>query len=164
MPQLLGAKVRHLRIQHSLSQVELAGQLRLASSAHISRIESGKKEPSIGLLLRLCACLNTSTDYLLRDPVPIEGSDRFDPWKGSTDEPSWARFGVQLRERRLSRQLTQRAFAQQLDLRAHNFVNFLETGYKSPGLDLLVRIATTFDLSCDALLREAQVHDADTAA
>jgi len=70
--QLVGAKVRSLRQQHGLTQGELASQLELANHTHLSLIESGKKLPSIDLILRLADLFHVSMDYLVRDSIPIE--------------------------------------------------------------------------------------------
>jgi transcriptional regulator with XRE-family HTH domain len=74
---LFGAKLRHLRTQRGMHQTELSLHLNLRTQAHISLLESGRKEPSIDLVLRIADFFGVSTDYLLRDALPVDatGSD-----------------------------------------------------------------------------------------
>jgi transcriptional regulator with XRE-family HTH domain len=60
-----------------MHQTELSLQLALRTQAHISLLESGRKEPSIDLVLRIADVFGVSTDYLLRDAIPVNatGSD-----------------------------------------------------------------------------------------
>jgi len=73
-PRLFGAKLRHLRRQRGLTQIELSEQLALRTQAHISLLESGNSEPSIAFALQLADFFGVTTDYLLRDSVPLENS------------------------------------------------------------------------------------------
>jgi len=72
LPALFGAKLRHLRGQHGLSQAELARRLGLAAHAHISLLERGHHEPSIDLVVAIADHFGVSTDYLLWDSIPIQ--------------------------------------------------------------------------------------------
>jgi transcriptional regulator with XRE-family HTH domain len=67
-----GEKLRSLRQQHKLTQVDAARALKLAGHAHISHLESNRKEPSIDMVLNLADLFNVTTDYLLRDAIPID--------------------------------------------------------------------------------------------
>jgi transcriptional regulator with XRE-family HTH domain len=69
---LFGAKLRHLRLSHHVTQSDLANQLALAAHAHVSFLEAGRKEPSIDLVLRIADLFGVTTDYLLRDTITIE--------------------------------------------------------------------------------------------
>jgi transcriptional regulator with XRE-family HTH domain len=73
-PQLqqLGAKLRYLRIRGDWTQAEVSRELGLAAQAHISYLETNRKEPSIDLLLKIADFFRVTTDYLLRDEIPIE--------------------------------------------------------------------------------------------
>jgi len=73
-PQLqqLGAKLRYLRIRGDWTQAEVSRELGLAAQAHISYLESNRKEPSIDLLLKIADFFGVSIDYLLRDEIPVE--------------------------------------------------------------------------------------------
>lgn len=69
----LGRKVLRLRRRDKLSQSELAHRLKLStrSRGYISEIERGKKVPPTLVVLRLARLFNVSTDYLLRDEIPV---------------------------------------------------------------------------------------------
>jgi transcriptional regulator with XRE-family HTH domain len=69
-----GEKLRGLRRQRKLTQGEAARALALAGHAHISHLESHRKEPSIDLVLKIAAFFGVTTDYLLRDSIPIDPS------------------------------------------------------------------------------------------
>jgi transcriptional regulator with XRE-family HTH domain len=69
-----GEKLRGLRRQRSLKQTDVAQGLELVSQAHISYLESNRKEPSIDLVLKIAAFFGVTTDYLLRDSIPIDPS------------------------------------------------------------------------------------------
>jgi len=54
-------------------------QLGLSSAhAHISFLESNRKEPSIELLLKIADFFQVTTDYLLNDAIPIERVEKPD--------------------------------------------------------------------------------------
>jgi transcriptional regulator with XRE-family HTH domain len=72
--QLFGPKLRGLRSRRSLLQSELAEQLGQLSQSHISLLESGQKEPSVGVVLQIADYFGITTDYLLRDEIPVEES------------------------------------------------------------------------------------------
>lgn len=73
-PQVFGSKLHHLRTTHTLTQIALAPALGLRTQAHISLLESGGKEPSIDLLLRIADFFGVTADYLLDSTVPLEGT------------------------------------------------------------------------------------------
>lgn len=52
-----GTVMRRLRIERGLSQEELALRLDMSSHAHISRLESGKKQPTLDMVFRLADAL-----------------------------------------------------------------------------------------------------------
>lgn len=53
-----GTVMRRLRIERGLSQEELASRLDMSSHAHISRLESGKKQPTLDMVFRLADALD----------------------------------------------------------------------------------------------------------
>jgi transcriptional regulator with XRE-family HTH domain len=69
--RLFGEKLRYLRIQAGLSQRDLAQRLSLASRAYISNLESGRKMPSLDLVVQIADLFGVTTDYLLWDTIPI---------------------------------------------------------------------------------------------
>jgi transcriptional regulator with XRE-family HTH domain len=67
-----GEKLRGLRRQRQLTQGEAARALDLAGHAHISHLESHRKEPSIDLVLKIADFFGVTTDYLLRDSILVD--------------------------------------------------------------------------------------------
>ena len=55
-----------------MTQEALAHQLGLARQGHVSNLEMGRKEPSLELVVLVADLFGVSTDYLLRDTVPVE--------------------------------------------------------------------------------------------
>ena len=53
-----GTVMRRLRIERGLSQEELALRLAMSSHAHLSRLESGKKQPTLDMVFRLADALD----------------------------------------------------------------------------------------------------------
>ena len=66
----LGKRIKHFREQKGISQDEL-GNLVWVNNVHISNIETGKKAPSIDLLIELANALEISTDDLLVDSLTL---------------------------------------------------------------------------------------------
>jgi transcriptional regulator with XRE-family HTH domain len=60
-----GERLRSLRIQRGMSQVQVAEHLRPLSQAHISFLETGHKAPSIETLLRCADLFGVTVDDLL---------------------------------------------------------------------------------------------------
>ena len=60
----IGKRIYDVRKLHGLSQAELAEKADL-SVVYISNIESGKKNFSVDVLIRLCVALDISSDFLL---------------------------------------------------------------------------------------------------
>ena len=52
-----GPVLRRLRLEKRLSQEELAERAGMASHSHISRLESGRKQPTLEMLFRLADAL-----------------------------------------------------------------------------------------------------------
>ena len=74
---MLGVRIAILRISKGWSQAELARRIGVSASA-VGMYEQGRREPSLGLLVRLAQELGVTTDYLLMgetsdsDPVAPE--------------------------------------------------------------------------------------------
>jgi transcriptional regulator with XRE-family HTH domain len=64
-----GAQVRRARLERDppLSGVELAAKARV-STTHISLIETGRRQPSVSVLLRLAAALEVPVESLFTKP------------------------------------------------------------------------------------------------
>ena len=73
---MLGARIKELRKEFGLSQVDLASRLEVTKQT-ISNWENGNIQPSVDMLVGLANVFNVTTDYLLGlDDVPrlsIEG-------------------------------------------------------------------------------------------
>ena len=67
----LHEKIKNLRIKKGLSQAELANEIGL-SSGHITRLETGKFNPSTEVLKKLSQIFDISADYLLDDSTDNE--------------------------------------------------------------------------------------------
>ena len=61
---MFGLRIALLRIEKGWSQAELAKRIGVSPSA-VGMYEQGRREPSLGLLVRLALELNVTTDYLL---------------------------------------------------------------------------------------------------
>ena|SRR5690348_16871375 len=69
--QRFGEKLHTLRIQRGLTLKELARQLGHVAHGYISELESGKKLPSIDLVLRIARLFEVTTDELLKDELEL---------------------------------------------------------------------------------------------
>lgn len=61
---MLGIRIAILRISKGWSQAELARRIGVSTSA-VGLYEQGRREPSLGLLVRLAQEFGVTTDYLL---------------------------------------------------------------------------------------------------
>jgi transcriptional regulator with XRE-family HTH domain len=152
MPHLFGAKLRQLRTQHNLSQTALAQQLSLATHAHVSNLEAGRKTPSLDLVLEVAHLFGVTTDYLLRDSLAVEP-----PLPGTSPQRTTGKqyprlFGAKLRHLRKTHGLTQLDLSQQLALAAHAHISLLERGHSEASLDMVLQIADIFGVTTDYLL------------
>lgn len=62
----IGPVLRRLRFEKGLSQEELAERLGMASHAHISRLESNRKQPTLEMLFRLADALEIEAWEIVR--------------------------------------------------------------------------------------------------
>ena len=60
----VGERISHLRLEQGLTQEELAEQVGISAS-YVSHMESGIKQISLHVLVRMAEVLHTSTDVLL---------------------------------------------------------------------------------------------------
>ena len=146
--------LRLLRQAHQLTQAELARLLGLSKQGYISNLESGRKDPSIELVLRLANLFGVTTDYLLRgdtldDPVPVNITPNV---SAQISPPRF--FGAKLRHLRLKHQVSQASLAQQLGLARQGYISNMEIGYREPSLDIVIRVADRFNVPIDYLLRD----------
>lgn len=69
----IGRRIKHYRTEKRMSQEEL-GQVVAVNNEHISRIESGKKNLSLELLILIANALDVSADDLLTDNLKHSSS------------------------------------------------------------------------------------------
>lgn len=154
MLRLFGDKLRYLRRQHRLTQIDLSRHLDLASQAYISDLEAGQKTPSLDLVVRIANLFSVTTDYLLRDELPVELQATSPLGEVQREALPIKQFGEKLRYLRQQQRLTQTTLAQQVGLASQAYVSDLEAGRKVPSLDLVVRLAELLGVTTDYLLRD----------
>ncbi|MFV9505667.1 MAG: helix-turn-helix domain-containing protein [Oscillochloridaceae bacterium umkhey_bin13] len=69
--QRFGAKLRTLRQRHGLTMRDLADQLGLGSHGYIGDLESGRRQPSLELAVKVADLFGVPLDQLARDDVEI---------------------------------------------------------------------------------------------
>lgn len=69
-----GEKLRYLRAQNNLTLQQLAQHLGLHAHGYLSELETGKKMPSVIIVLKVATFFNVTTDELLRDEVELGAS------------------------------------------------------------------------------------------
>lgn len=75
--QRFGEKVHTLRLRRKMTQWDLAHALGYAAQSYIHEIETGKKQPTAELVVKVARLFQVTTDQLLLDelelgPVPDE--------------------------------------------------------------------------------------------
>src|SRR5690349_3301295 len=116
MPRLFGEKFRYLRRQLGITQTEFAHRLGLTAHGHITNLETGRDTASLELVVRAAQVCGVTTDYLLRDTIPVEVI----PPSANTLREAGTEFaqllGRKLRVLHLERGWGQTEFARQLGL------------------------------------------------
>ncbi len=69
--QRFGEKVRKLRLRRRMTLKDLALTLGLSAHGYISEIESGKKRPTVDLVLSVARFFDVTTDVLLKDELDL---------------------------------------------------------------------------------------------
>lgn len=151
MPHLFGEKLRSLRLQRGLVQVDLARQLGLRGQSHITNIETGKDVPSLALIIRVANLFGVTLDALLRDSVPVDLVVPSDAVVVLPEPLVLDAFAQRLRLLRLQHQVSQVELAQRLGLTRQAYISNLEAGRKLPSLDLVMQIADLFGVVTDEL-------------
>lgn len=67
-----GEKLRTLRKRQGLTMNELAPNLGFTSQSYISEIETGKKMPSIELIIKIARFFDVSLDQLMLDELDLD--------------------------------------------------------------------------------------------
>ena len=68
-PRKLARKLRRVRIRAGLSQSEIAKELGVTDRAIISQFESGKRQPSLPVLLKYARLAGVIVDVLIDDKM-----------------------------------------------------------------------------------------------
>lgn len=142
-----GEKVRFLREQQQWSQRELADRLGLARRGYISNLETGRKLPSLELVVRVADLFHQPVETLLRDDHDIVSSEHHTFPPRSTTQ-----IGTNLQRLRHARSLTQSDLALALPNVTQSYISHIERGTKGVSLELLLDIATYFQIMTDDLL------------
>ena len=66
----LGRRIREARVKKHISRELLAEKVEL-TPYYLGEIEREVKIPSLPVFVRICEALEVSSDYLLRDSVPV---------------------------------------------------------------------------------------------
>lgn len=155
MLQIFGAKLRYLRRQQSLTQKLLSQRLQIVRQSHISLLEQMLRIPSLEVIIRIAGIFAVTTDYLLRDEIPIEAAAE-QKTIVPIQESSPQFFGAKLRHLRLQqKELYQADLAKLLSVKTQTYISLLETGNSVPSIDLVLEIAQHFAVTTDYLLRDA---------
>jgi transcriptional regulator with XRE-family HTH domain len=72
--QRFGEKLRALRLQSGMTLTELSNELGYSAHGYLSEIESGKKLPTVQLVLKVAELFNVTTDQLLKDTLELVSS------------------------------------------------------------------------------------------
>lgn len=150
----IAANLRALRSAYRLTQSELAHQLGLAKQGYISNLESGRKAPSLELIVRVADLFGVSVDDLLSPEQPVVTPRVRERSPVLTPSQPPKLLGAKVRHLRLKHKFSQAEVAQRLGLAGQAFISHIETGRRDPSLDVTIRIAVIFTASMDYLLRD----------
>ena len=67
-----GEKLHSLRMQHKFTLKELAVALGHTAHGYISEIEAGKKQPTVGMVLKVSRLFKVTTDQLIKDELELD--------------------------------------------------------------------------------------------
>lgn len=151
MTEIFGDKLRWLRSQHKMTQIDLAQQLGDVTQAHISYLESHRSAPSLALVVRVAELFGVTTDYLLHDTIPTPEYTAY-----HTDSQSrrlgTGSFGANLRRLRRQRGMTQVELAKHLGQLSQAAISAFELGDKTPSIPIVLQCAELFGVRTDDLL------------
>jgi len=120
----------------------------------VTNLEAGRRAASLDLIVQIAAFFSISTDYLLRDDVPVSPIAAHRVAWPSLPTPPLAYFGHRLRDIRRRQNLTQTALTSQLSSYSQAHMSLLETGRSEPSPELVIELAATLGVSSDELLCE----------
>ena len=70
-PRKLARKLRRVRVKARMSQGEIAKELGVTDRALISQFETGKRQPSLPVILKYARIAGISTDVLIDDKAKL---------------------------------------------------------------------------------------------
>ncbi len=159
MPHLFGAKLRALRTRRGISQMELAPHLGI-SRPHLNNLEAARKHATPDVIVRVAVTFQVTTDYLLRDTIPVEAMRHYLPPPAQSLTLTSRQFGAKLRHLRTIRGMTQLDLVQRLGLRSQAHISMLEADHSEPSLAMVLNLADVFGVTTDYLLRDEIPPDA----
>ena len=72
MIQRFGEKLAALRKRRGMTLQELADTLGYRGTGYLSRVETGKQQPSLELAMKVARVFNVMVDQLVRDDLDVE--------------------------------------------------------------------------------------------
>lgn len=135
--EIFRARLLALRTDRNLTQQELAEMFSVTNST-ISNLESGRRSPSVELMVALADYFGVSLDYLTGRILVTQGD---------------AEFAARLRLLRERQGKTQEQMAQVLGINVHNYRRYEAGG--EPTIPHLVRLADCLCTTTDFLLGRA---------
>lgn len=82
---MLKESIKELRVRHSLSQNQLAGQLGISQQT-VAKWESGQAAPKPAMIKRIAEFFDVSADYLLGIKPKVDDQDIIAALFGRTDD------------------------------------------------------------------------------
>ncbi len=70
--QRFGEKLRALRKRHGLTIKELAQAIGHTTHSHISELETGRRPPSLEIVLKISRMFGVSVDKLVKDELELD--------------------------------------------------------------------------------------------
>lgn len=135
--------------------MDVARQLSDVKRAHIGNVETNQRPPSLLLVLRLASFYEVSTDYLLRDTIPVGDAALYHTPHSTAQSSLPKQFGAKLRHHRKQHHLSQAELGQRLGLAAHAHISLLERGHHEPSIELVLALATFFGVTTEYLLQDS---------
>ena len=92
-----GLRLKESRLRLGMAQNELADMLRLNPAA-VSKYETGRSNPDLDTLAKICEVLSVSSDYLLGisdSPKPEANNSTDELWKKFDSLPETLKYEVQ---------------------------------------------------------------------
>jgi transcriptional regulator with XRE-family HTH domain len=152
MTLLLGEKLRLLRLARGWTHTDLARQLGTVGRSHINNVEANRRPPSLLFILQIAQLFSVTTDYLLRDAIPVDTAVDTRTRTSAQQQQLPTLFGAKLRQLRRQHGMTQHELAEQLGLSANAHISLIERGRHEPSIELVGNIADIFEVSTDYLL------------